>query len=444
MKHILCKHLQRLLALPVLLFLVGWQPAAGDDRWVTVENGGLWKDDSGREVQAHGAGFLQVGDTWYMIGEDRSRPWSPDVNMYSSKDLVHWKFERKIIENGVTHPELGHGRMIERPKLLYCARTGKYVVWCHWESSDYSASEAAVFWCDSVNGPYKYHWSGRPLGIKSRDCNVFTDDDGTAYFISTIDENRHLGLFRLSDDYLSAVECTPLFKWQSREAPAIVKVDGIYYMLSSACTGWDPNPCKLSWSRSLTEGWSELTVLGNGIAFDTQAASVLTVKGSAGVTRLYVGDRWQDPGLGESKTIVFPIAFADGHCAFDYRRRFDLNVGKGLWREPAPEAGLLHGRRWKQTERTAGQLTIDLGRRRKVGGLLVVPQAGAGLHDIMRRYELLVSDDGEHWTTAAGGEWLPYHAAVGFAPVRARYLRLVSPEGKMAALERLELFRDKD
>ena len=57
---------------------------------------------------------------------------------------------------------------------------------------------------------------------------MFVDDDGTAYFISTIEENQHLGLFRLSDDYLSAVEYTELFKWQSREAPAIVREGDTY------------------------------------------------------------------------------------------------------------------------------------------------------------------------------------------------------------------------
>ena len=76
-------------------------------QFITITNGNLWIDSEGNDVQAHGAGFLKVGDTWYMIGEDRSSSWNPDVNMYSSKDLVNWKFERKIIENHVTHPDLG-------------------------------------------------------------------------------------------------------------------------------------------------------------------------------------------------------------------------------------------------------------------------------------------------------------------------------------------------
>ena len=311
------------------LMLVAVCAVAKSGKWVTIKNGSLWYDTDSNVVQAHGAGFLQVGDTWYMIGEDRSHSWSPDVNMYSSKDLQTWKFEGKIIENGVTHPQLGKERFIERPKIMYNKRTGKYVVWCHWEGSNYGASEAGVFYSDKITGPYTFHKGERPLGIKSRDCNVFVDDDGTAYFVSTIEENQHLGFFRLSDDYLDAVECQQLFKGDRREAPAIVKVDGIYYMLSSACTGWDPNQCKLATSRHMTTSWSGLTSIGDRIAFDTQAASILTVKGTKQTTYLYVGDRWMDPDLPNSKTIIFPITFKDGKCDFTYHEEFQINFKTG-------------------------------------------------------------------------------------------------------------------
>jgi len=312
------RRLKTALALLVLTACV----TAKTGGWVTIKNGGLWYDTDGNVVQAHGAGFLRVGDTWYMIGEDRSQSWNPDVNMYSSKDLQTWKFEGKVIENGVTHPGLGTERFIERPKIMYNKKTHKYVIWCHWEGKNYGASEAAVFYSDKITGPYTFHKGERPLGIKSRDCNVFVDNDGTAYFVSTIEENQHLGFFRLSDDYLDAVECTQLFKGQRREAPAMVRVDDTYYMLSSACTGWEPNQCKLATSSRMTRDWSGLTDIGDRIAYDTQAASILTVKGTKQTTYLYVGDRWMDPDLPNSKTIIFPITFKDGKCDFTYREEF--------------------------------------------------------------------------------------------------------------------------
>lgn len=300
--------------------------------WVTIKNGELWRTDDGAVVQAHAPGFVQYGGLWYIVGEDRSHPWNPDVNLYSSPDLVHWKFERKIIENGVTDNRLGRSRMIERAKLLYNKKTGKFVVWCHWESRNYGASEAACFVSDTVNGEYKLVWSGRPLGIKSRDCNVFTDTDGTAYFISTTEENQHLGLFRLSDDYLSVVEHTQLFPYQRREAPAIVKIGTRYFMFSSACTGWDPNQCKLSYSDDLRSGWSPLEDIGDRIAYDTQAAAILEIKGSKTTTYLYVGDRWMDPDLPNSKIIMFPVTFSETGCDFTYRDSFSLNIVTGEWK----------------------------------------------------------------------------------------------------------------
>ena len=128
--------------------------------WTKVVNGRMWIDENGKSVQAHGAGFVLVGDTWYMIGEDRANSWQPDVNMYSSKDLQHWTFEGKIIENRKTHPDLGTRRFIERPKILWNRKTGKFVVWCHYEGRIYGASEAAVFVSDKVTGPYEFVWGG--------------------------------------------------------------------------------------------------------------------------------------------------------------------------------------------------------------------------------------------------------------------------------------------
>ena len=215
---------------------------------VTLLNGVAWMDTDGEVVQAHGGNIVETRDSlgrrlFYMVGEDRGAEprsrgfiggsWNPDVNLYSSPDLRTWTFEGKIIRNGVTTPELGTSRMIERPKLLHCPLTGRWVIWCHYEASDYSASEVGVFSAPDVHGPWQLEWAGRPLGIKSRDCNVFVDEphvsveadacssnktDGgeaalpTAYFISTIEENQHLGLFRLSPDYLRAEEVTVLME----------------------------------------------------------------------------------------------------------------------------------------------------------------------------------------------------------------------------------------
>lgn len=313
----------------LLLLLCALPLRAQAEGWTTIENGRLWTDDRGQTVQAHAPGFLQWNGRWYMIGEDRSHPWTPDVNLYSSTDLQQWRFEGKIIENSVTTPTLGTSRFIERAKLFYNQQTRKFIVWCHWEGPGYRASEAACFVSDSINGRYRLQWSGRPMGIKSRDCNIFTDDDGSAYFISTTSENTNLGLFRLSDDYLRTETHTLLMPGMRREAPVIVRVDDIYYMLSSACTGWAPNQCMLSTSKSLHEGWTPLEKIGDSTAFRTQAAAIIKIEGTKQTTYLYIGDRWLAHDLAKTRTIMFPVYFENGRCIFEYRKKFDINFQTG-------------------------------------------------------------------------------------------------------------------
>lgn len=446
--------------------------------WITIQNGRLWKLSTGATVQAHAPGFVRVGDVWYMCGEDRSNWWNPDVNLYSSTDLVNWKFEKKIIRNGVTTSALGSTRMIERPKLLYNATTDKFVVWCHYESGDYGASEAACFECDEVNGDYTYVWSGRPLGIKSRDCNIFQDTDGTAYFISTTEENQHLGLFRLDEEYHAAIEHTQLFAWQSREAPAIVRIDNRYFMFSSACSGWDPNQCKLSYSNSLKSGWSGLTNVGNSIAYDTQPAAILVIKGTKKTTYLYVGDRWQDPGLPETKTIIFPIEFNGTACTFTYRERFDINFVTGEWRDTPTEEYFADKSDWNvidsSSEETSSEngrarnaidgkintkwhtlysasggsaphhITIDMGSETFIKGFLATPRMDGSSNGLIRNYTFSTSLDGNTWNTVSSGDWLPYCTEVDIASTHCRYIRLTCVEGSYASLAELDVVPDKD
>lgn len=440
-------------------------------QWITIQNGLLWKTNSGSTIQAHAPGFLRVGDIWYMCGEDRANWWNPDVNLYSSTDLVNWKFEKKIIQNKVTTPELGSSRMIERPKLLYNEKTQKYVVWCHYESGDYGASEAACFECDSVNGAYEYVWSGRPMGVKSRDCNVFQDTDGTAYFVSTTEENRHLGLFRLSDDYHEAIAHTQLFANQGREAPAIVKIGNRYFMFNSACSGWDPNQCKMSYTNNLTSGWTNLSNVGNPNSFDTQAAAILEIKGTKTTTYLYIGDRWQDPGLPESKTIIFPISFNGTSCTFKYHERFDINFLTGEWRETPTDKIFADRKQWKIVDKSSEEsgsgvaqyaidgnvntmwhtrysgsvasaphhITIDMGKTEYIKGFLATPRMDSSTNGLIRKYRFETSIDGINWESRSSGDWMPYCTEVNFSPVQCRYIKLISNEGTYASIAELNV-----
>lgn len=66
----------------------------------------------------------------------------------------------------------------ERPKILKNDITGKYVLWFHADSSNYSLAQVGVCTADAPTGPYDCNSVFSPLGLQSRDMNVFKDEDG--------------------------------------------------------------------------------------------------------------------------------------------------------------------------------------------------------------------------------------------------------------------------
>jgi len=272
-----------------------------------VYNATKWVDTAGNVIRAHGGGFLQQDGYFYWFGENRTG--GKLVSCYRSRDLATWEFCNDVVTFD-THPEL-NGCNAERPKVIFNDRTGKYVMWLHWENGiDYSQARCAVLVSDKVDGDYTYIKSFRPLGHMSRDCTLFKDEDGTAYFISAARENADLNLYRLTEDYQD-IACLEQVLWpgQKREAPALVKRGDYYFLMTSGCTGWTPNQGKYAYSRSITGPWSALMDIGSPTTFDTQPTYILTISGSEETTYLYVGDRW-DPSDYHNSTYVFlPLSF---------------------------------------------------------------------------------------------------------------------------------------
>lgn len=262
---------------------------------VTIENGVPWTDTDGNPIHAHGGGFLKVGEYYYWFGENRHG--RRKVSCYRSKDLKTWEFRGDVLtldsrfepvyyrtdpllEPVVDGEKPPLGATIERPKVLYNEETGLYVMWMHWENGrDYHEARCAVATSPTVDGEYVYHGSFRPIGHMSRDCTLFQDDDGTAYLISAARDNADLHIYRLSDDYLSIDEhVKTLWPGQYREAPAMIKREGIYFLVTSGCTGWTPNQAKYgfgqashrgsespsSWSRTSTCGAARSPMPGEG------------------------------------------------------------------------------------------------------------------------------------------------------------------------------------
>ncbi|KAI1371282.1 carbohydrate-binding module family 35 protein [Hypoxylon crocopeplum] len=272
-----------------------------------VVSGGTWTTSNNEHLQAHGAGIIKVDSTYYLIGEDKTGGSAfQNVNCYSSPDLVQWTYVGALLSR-TSSGDLGPNRVVERPKVVYNASTRKYVLYMHIDSSNYGDAKVGVATGDTVCGKYTYVSSFRPLNHQSRDMGLFVDDDGAGYLLSEDRENG-LRIMRLSDDYLSVTASTYLWG-DSIEAPALLKLNGRYYMFGSKLTGWDPNDNVYSTSTSLTSGWSAWKTFADAGSktYTSQTNFVLPVGSNAAI---YLGDRWKSTNLMASTYVWLPLTIS--------------------------------------------------------------------------------------------------------------------------------------
>jgi hypothetical protein len=306
---------------------------------VTFKNGVFWNDTMGTKIQAHGAGLLKVDDTYYWVGEDKTTNTGGTgnfyaVSLYASKDLVTWEHRNKVITTS-TDPQLAvSNRVIERPKIIYNDMTKMYVIWLHWDDTTYNNSYAGIFKSPTVDGNYTYVDHIKPGGHDSRDCTLFKEDNGTAYFISVANSNRDMFAYRLTDDYLNVQQGstgTNIFPGQSREAPAIVKIDGTYYAITSGSTGWAPNQGGYATASSITGPWTGQSNIGDNTTYQSQSTYIITVVGSQTTTFIYAGDRWNSSQLTNSQYVWLPLTVNGTKLSMSYSAQWSLNLGTGVW-----------------------------------------------------------------------------------------------------------------
>jgi beta-xylosidase len=272
-----------------------------------IINGVEWFDTQGNSINAHGGGMLKVGDYYYWIGENRRN--GIFVSCYRSSDLINWEFRGDLLTKN-SHPELDKAN-IERPKVIYNDKTKQFVMWMHYEyGGNYDMARAAIAYSDNIEKPFTYIKSFRPFGNMARDCTLYKDTDGTAYFLAAARENYDMAMYRLTDDYLDAKEhIATLWPGGHREAPALVKRGKYYFLMTSGCTGWAPNQGKYAFSTSIVGPWSELKNIGDETTYLTQSTFILPVEGKSETSYLYIGDRWDGRKYFNSKYIFMPLTF---------------------------------------------------------------------------------------------------------------------------------------
>ncbi len=341
-----------------------------------------WKDTNGIPINAHGGGVVFIDGIYYWYGEHKTAGQKGNtaqegVRCYSSKDLYNWNDEGIAlkVENNLDS-EITKGCVIERPKVVFNKKTRQYVMWFHLEikGQGYEAARAAVAISDTPKGPFKYIKSFRPnagiwpmnfddksklasaneegfkswtpewltavkngmlvrrdfeRGQMSRDMTVYVDDNDKAYLVHAAEDNLTLHISELTDDYLDFTE-----KWirmepaGHNEAPAVFKKNGIYYMITSGCTGWDPNAARSFSSKSIWGPWESL---GNPcvgkeaeLTFHSQSTYVLPVQEKKDQF-LFMADRWKPSNPIEGTYIWLPIEIVNSKPVLKWFDKWDLD-----------------------------------------------------------------------------------------------------------------------
>jgi len=275
-----------------------------------------WLDDQGVQISGHGGGFLFHDGVYYWYGENRTPGTDGGVRCYASRNLYDWKHEGVVLDRSrdASSP-VGAGSIIERPKVLFCEKTGNFVMWFHNElqGKDYNSALAGTAVADNPRGPYRFIESLKPNGHDARDQTLFLDDDGTAYHIYSSEGNATLHISPLTEDFLKPSETVArAFPGRFYEAPAVFKHKGRYYLIASGCTGWDPNAARSAVADSILGPWTELGNPWRGpeehtkISFHTQSTCVLPVHGKADA-HIFMADRWNPHALHDSRSIWVPV-----------------------------------------------------------------------------------------------------------------------------------------
>jgi beta-xylosidase len=331
------------------------------------EPGKVWPDNKGVHLNAHGGGVLYDQGRYYLYGEHKvagpkGNSAQVGVHCYSSKDLYNWQDEG--IALGVapdgSGSEIEKGCILERPKVVFNKKTGKYVMWFHLElkGKGYAAARTAVAVADKATGPYTYVRSYRPgagqwplgfaeawkqplpneaalkwwtpewqkavaeglfirrdfqPGQMARDMTVYVDDDGKAYNIHSSEDNLTLHVSELTDDYQDFTG-----RWNTvapaghNEAPAICKKAGKYYLLTSGCTGWEPNAARSFVASSIWGPWQQLDNPAIGpqanITYNSQSTYILPVAGKPDAF-IFMADRWTPKNPIDGGYIWLPLSF---------------------------------------------------------------------------------------------------------------------------------------
>ena len=184
----------------------------------SIRPGKKWLDTEGKPIQAHGFSVFydEKNEQFVWYGENKEKTdgkgtiWHWGVRCYVSKDLYNWEDKGLLIPptpddlSSPLHPTY----CMDRPHILYCKKTGKYVAWLKIMQSGHNQS-MCILTADDFMGPYTVDkLLYKPLKMSCGDFCLHADPDdrsvdvfddtttttrGHRGFVGTADALKELG-----------------------------------------------------------------------------------------------------------------------------------------------------------------------------------------------------------------------------------------------------------
>ncbi len=225
-----------------------------------IKNDTFWNTADGKPIYSQGGGIFRFTDPvsgtkkyyWYGVHYTAAETYrnSPlgkiqgasfaSVTCYSSTDMVNWHFEADVLtkENISTTGRVG---WVGRLGVAYIKEMNKYAMFVQ------HSGRVLITLADSPTGLFTFHQEismEQMIGTTNTgDQTVFTDEDtGKSYLIYSYGKGRnkiYVSEIGIKDGKVDLLDCTEVFKGESREGNCMFKYKGRYYMCASNIYGWN-------------------------------------------------------------------------------------------------------------------------------------------------------------------------------------------------------------
>lgn len=303
----------------ILVLIYACSPSKVKEQYFNVQvynsitSGKTFLDTKGKPIQAHGFSMFYKDGTYYWYGENKeftvkgSNIWTYGIRCYTSKDFYNWEDKGLIIAPDTVnvYSPLNPSQCLDRPHIIYCKKTGKYVAWIKILGDDRQLM--TVLQADKFMGPYEIIQTGfRPIGYESGDFDLYVDENNGKGYIWFERPHWEMICAELTEDFTSvtdkySVHFSGIIPPETREAPTHFMHNGKHYLYTSGTSGFSPNQSLVSTFNDYHDDYIDL---GNPHPADTSNTSycsqITEVIKIPGKKNLYVAlaDRWMPQSCG--------------------------------------------------------------------------------------------------------------------------------------------------